>query len=88
MAFDHVRKVTDEEEKFLAVASSLRTLNGKIPPTPQEVMDASDQREIDDAISLVKSANLSRRAEALRTADSSTLAAVDAALGTEPVDKP
>lgn len=86
MSFKYIRSVTDEEEKYLSVASQLNTFNDKPIPSAEDVINLAINRLIDESITLVKSTNNIRRSEALKNADEATAAVVDAALGIEPVE--
>lgn len=86
MAFKYQRDVTDEEQKYLSVASQLRTPNDQPVPTAAESISTLVETAITSAVGLVKATNQSRRSEAIKNADDATKAAVDAALGIEPIE--
>ena len=86
MSFKYIRDVTDEEEKYLSVASDLATLNGtdanpRVVPSAEDYLTATVEEIITAATGKVRPTNDKQRIAALKAADPATLASLDTVLG-------
>lgn len=80
-------EVNDQQHKELAVAAQLATLNDQPVPSAEEYLQGKIDEILGVTTAKVKETNDRNRAERLKALASEDVAAVDALLGYEPVEK-